>query len=245
MLAALGAPLLSSFSGRGALEVEPPSAPALAPRLAPVTPSATSRPPAAWAIALPAVRFVDTRTRAAAVVRLYAKDGSLSEEAACDLDRLVVAGAGAPPPPLNRRLLRLLVKAAAHFHATEINLVSTFRDNAGIGSRHRTGDAADFSMPGVPAARLAAHLRTFPRVGVGVYTNRRTQFVHLDVREQSYHWVDASPPGRTWRESPLTDRGAIARDAAYRPEQDLPEPTAPLAIEAPPPKRLSGRMGTR
>ena len=31
-------------------------------------------------------------------------------------------------------------------------------------------------------------------MGVGVYTNPLTQYVHLDVRERSYHWIDASPP---------------------------------------------------
>jgi hypothetical protein len=127
---------------------------------------------------------------------------------------------------MNRRLLRLVVKAAAHFHASEIVIVSTFRDRARIGSRHRTGEAMDFTLSGVPAMRLAAHLRTYARVGVGVYTNPRTQFVHLDVREQSYHWVDASPPGKVWRESRLTDRAAPGRDAAYEPEQDLPESAA-------------------
>jgi uncharacterized protein YcbK (DUF882 family) len=162
-------------------------------------------------------------SRLTATVRLYAEDGAFDDEAAAEVDRLVAAGADAPPPRMNRRLLRLVVKAASHFHATEVVLVSTFRGTARGGSRHRMGEAADFSFPGVTAAKLAAYLRTYARVGVGVYTNRRTQFVHLDVRDQSFHWVDGSPPGRTWRESPLTDRGAPARDAAYRPEQDLPE----------------------
>ncbi len=74
----------------------------------------------------------------------------------------------------------------------------------------------------MPAAALAAYLRTGARVGVGVYTHPRTQFVHLDVREASYHWTDASPPGVSWRETRLGDRSAPARDAAYRPERDLP-----------------------
>ena len=80
----------------------------------------------------------------------------------------------------------------------------------------------DFSLPGVTAAKLAAYLRGNGRVGVGVYTHKRTQYVHLDVRDESYHWIDASPPGATWREGKLTDRGAPARDAAYEPAQDLP-----------------------
>ena len=108
-----------------------------------------------------------------------------------------------------------------YLHA-EIIVVSSFRESRRKGSRHRTGEAMDFILPGTPSPALAALLRTYPRVGVGVYTHRRTQFVHLDVRAESYHWLDASPPGRVWRERPLPDRAAPARDAAYRPEQDLP-----------------------
>ena len=94
-----------------------------------------------------------------------------------------------------------MVKAAAHFDGTEVDVVSSFRDGARPGSHHRSGDALDWSLRGVAAAKLAAYLRRGARVGVGVYTHPRTQFVHLDVREQSYHWADASPPGRSWRES--------------------------------------------
>ena len=69
---------------------------------------------------------------------------------------------------------------------------------------------------------LAAYLRGLPRVGVGIYTHPRTQFVHLDVRDQSYHWLDASPPGVKWREMQLRDAGASKRDEAWTPARDLP-----------------------
>jgi uncharacterized protein YcbK (DUF882 family) len=170
---------------------------------------------------LSALRFVNIRTGVAGSVRLYAADGGIDEDAASRLDRVAGARAAAPRP-LDRRVLRLIVKAATHFHASEVDLVSTFREGARGGSRHRSGEAVDFRLPGVLATKLAAHLRENARVGVGVYTNKRTQFVHLDVREQSFHWADASPPGRVWRETPLTDRAAPVRDAAYQPEQDLP-----------------------
>jgi uncharacterized protein YcbK (DUF882 family) len=231
VLAALGGAVSSSFSGRGAIEAPPP---APAPAVAPAPPAAPPRPAAAWAAELRALHVTAVRTHSEATVRLYRADGSFDEDAALAFDLVAAAAtADALPPPMSRRLLRLVVKAAAHFHATEITLVSTFRDSARKGSRHRTGEAVDFIFPGVTAAKLAAHLRGYARVGVGVYTNSRTQFVHLDVRDQSYHWVDASPPGRVWRESPLTDRGALARDAAYRPEEDLPE----IALARKPPGR--------
>ncbi len=193
-----------------------PPAIVIAPEPEPAAPS-----PVVWAEALPAVRFVNTRTGAEVWARLYRDDGTIDERAAGVIDG-VLAERDAAPRPLRRRTLQLVVKAAAHFRGTEVYVVSSFRDSARPGSHHRNGDAIDWSLRGVPAAKLAAYLRRGARVGVGVYTHPRTQFVHLDVRDQSYHWADASPPGRTWRESRMTDRGAAARDAAYREEQDLP-----------------------
>jgi len=218
-LVALGAALVPILSVRPVPVVEPLPAPAHAPAtVAPVPP-----PPVVvgWATTLPALRIFNTHTGATCSVHLYAADGDVDELAAAEIDRIATER-DAAPRPLDRRVLRLIVKAAAHFDAAVVNLVSTYRDSARSGSRHRSGEAVDFSMPGVSAVKLAAHLRENARVGVGVYTNRRTQFVHLDVREQSYHWVDASPPGRVWRETRLPDRTAPARDAAYRMEQDLP-----------------------
>jgi uncharacterized protein YcbK (DUF882 family) len=218
-LVALGAGLASILSGRVTSVTEPVEAPVhVAPEPAETAPPL---PTLAWAAALPALRFANTRTGAACSVRLYTSVGTLDEDSAAEIDR-VAAERDAAPRPLDRRVLRLIVKAAAHFHAGEVDLVSTIRDGAREGSRHRSGQAVDFRLAGVPAAQLAAHLRGNARVGVGVYTHRRTQFVHLDVREESFHWVDASPPGRVWRETRITDRGAPQRDAAYQAEQDLP-----------------------
>ena len=219
-LAALGAALASSFAGRVAPVVEPAPIVIVAP--APPAAPAVARPAVAWAEALPEVRFVNTRTGVSCAVRLYADDGSLDDAAAVAIDT-AAAERDTAPRTLDRRVLRLIVKAAAHFRVREVDLVSTIRDSARDGSRHRSGAAIDFRLPGVPAAQLAEHLRGNACVGVGLYTNRRTQFVHLDVRGESFYWVDASPPGRVWRESPLHDRSAPARDTAFRPEQDLPE----------------------
>jgi uncharacterized protein YcbK (DUF882 family) len=216
-----GAVLASSCARRAPAPLDPMAAPP--PPVVVLVPEPPSSAPAvAWAGALPPLRFVNTRTGAECTVRLYAPDGSVDEEAASTVDR-TLAERDAAPRPLHRRLLQLVVRAAAQFAGThEVRVVSTFRDGAAPGSRHRSGEAIDFSLPGVPATKLAAFLRGGSRVGVGVYTHPRTQFVHLDVREQSYHWVDASPPGRRWRETRLTDRGALARDAAWTPEHDLP-----------------------
>ena len=76
------------------------------------------------------------------------------------------------------------------------------------------------AWPRAPWRRTSA---ASPRAGVGIYTNPRTQFVHLDVRDQSYHWVDASPPGVKWHEAQLRD----PRRRKARRHLDAPDPTCP------------------
>jgi hypothetical protein len=51
--------------------------------------------------------------------------------------------------------------------------------------------------------------------------------VHLDDREHSFHWLDASPPGRTWRELSIGNASLAQRDAAYRRADDWPEGSTP------------------
>lgn len=187
-----------------------PSASAPAPRSAP------------WAQRLAPLLFRDINTLADVPARLYRDDGSIDDGAATELARVLWAAKDEETPRVSVRLLQLVVKAAAHFDAHEVQVISSHRGKARKGSRHRTGEAIDFVLPGVPPKKLAELLRTFARVGVGVYIHPRSQFVHLDVREQSYHWIDGSPPGRTWREHALPDPTAQERDAAYTPAQDLP-----------------------
>jgi len=187
---------------------------------------------------LPSIRFRNQSTQESALVRLYDDQGHVDEREAARLD--VLLGDTRDPKncatiALDRRTLQLAVRAALHFHASEIQVVSAYRKP---GRRregpHASGKAIDFKLPGVPARALASYLRTLPRVGVGVYTHPKTLFVHLDDRERSFHWLDASPPGRTWRELSLGGGvGLVKRDAAYAPRDDWPENTRPPADIAP------------
>jgi uncharacterized protein YcbK (DUF882 family) len=166
-------------------------------------------------------------------VELYDEQGRVDEAAASRLDAILV-GERAPEQTsgisIDRRTLQLLFRAAYHFKAPQIEIISAYRKP---GRRregpHASGRAIDFKLPRVPAATLAAYLRTLPRVGVGVYTHPRTQYVHLDVREHSFHWIDASPPGRSWRERSLGSSKLATRDAAYSRASDWPEGTTPPA----------------
>ncbi len=178
--------------------------------------------PVAWAERLAPLRFKQVKGGDTRTVRLYRSDGTFDEDAATELDGLLDADADSAPRAIDRRVLQLVVKAAHHFHAHEVRVVSSWREAKRPGSRHAVGQAMDFMLAGVASGTVAQFLRTGSRVGVGIYTHPRTRFVHLDVRDDSFHWIDASPPGRTWREKGITDRGAAARDRAYSPDQDLP-----------------------
>jgi len=188
--------------------------------------------------ALPTIVFSNQSTRESASIRLYDDAGHVDEGEASRLDALL-ADTRDPKSyatiKLDRRTLQLAVRAALHFHVPEVQVVSAYRKP---GRRregpHGSGRAIDFKLRGVPARTLASYLRTLPRVGVGVYTHPRTSFVHLDDRERSFHWLDASPPGRTWRELSLGGGVAlIKRDAGYARCDDWPENTRPPPDIAP------------
>jgi len=222
------APDASVAAAGTAVAVPPGGSDAAAGTAAATTPPEGSAQIAPWAARLTPLVFRDVNTLANVTLRLYKDDGTFDEDAAAEIDRVVWAPKAADAPPMSRRLLRLVVKAAAHFEAHEVHVISSHRGSARKGSRHRTGQAIDFLFPDVTPKKLAAVLRTFARVGVGEYVHPRSQYVHLDVREQSYHWVDGSPPRRSWKEHALPDPTSLARDAAYAPELDLPDrATAP------------------
>lgn len=178
--------------------------------------------------------FRNANTKESVRLRLYGHDGQLDETAAMALDALL-ADTRDPKQRretrISRRLLQIVFRAAYHLNAFEVLVTSAYR----AAGRHRegfhaTGCAIDFSLVGVKAAMLASYLRQQPRVGVGIYTHPRTQFVHLDVRDQSYHWLDASPPGRTWRGMPLRNAAQRVRDASYTRADDWPEGLTPPAL---------------
>ncbi len=181
---------------------------------------------------LPAVTFHNRNSQQTLTAKLYHQAGEIDESAAVRIDEVLADMRDPKRPkttPIDRRLLQLLYRTAYHFNAPSIEVTSAFRmpgrKREGL---HALGRAIDFAIVGVKTEELASYLRKLPRVGVGLYTHRRTRFVHLDVREQSYHWLDASPPGRTWRGMSLGDNGLVARDAGYRTVDDWPE-VAPTA----------------
>ncbi len=121
--------------------------------------------------------------------------------------------------PVSPRLLSLLYRTARHFEAPWITLVSGYRPGRN-GSRHTHGNAADIVLPGVRNTQLAAYLRRIGFVGVGIYP--KSGFVHLDVRDASYFWIDRSPPGRRQRLRQILPDLAKAMDKAARARGERP-----------------------
>jgi Bacterial protein of unknown function (DUF882) len=115
--------------------------------------------------------------------------------------------------PIEPRLLDLVYQASRHFRAPKVHVVSGYRDETG-GSRHAQGRAIDIALPGVTDRQLAAHLRKQGFVGVGLYT--RSGFVHLDVRERSYFWVDTSAPNQRSRPRAILSQSAQRYDMLAR-----------------------------
>lgn len=180
-----------------------------------------------WTASLAPVEVLNRNTNARGTIRLYDEHGALDRGQARVFMR--VAGRTKVEPDdasedderLDLRVVQLAIRASYHFGGASILVISATRP--GTRGKHGTGEALDFALDGVRASALAAYLRSTPRAGVGIYTHPKTQYVHLDVREHSYHWIDASPPGVTWREQLLADPKQAVRDASWSSAMDLPE----------------------
>jgi uncharacterized protein YcbK (DUF882 family) len=100
--------------------------------------------------------------------------------------------------PIEPRLLDLVYRVQAHFGAHELRVISAYRTpRRGAGSNHAKGRAIDLIVPGASDDAVARFVRAQGFVGVGVYPV--SGFLHLDVRERSYFWVDRSGPGKRSR----------------------------------------------
>jgi uncharacterized protein YcbK (DUF882 family) len=119
--------------------------------------------------------------------------------------------------PVEPRLLDILYAIQTHFSAQEIRVVSAYRTpHRGASSNHGRGRSADFIVPGASDDEVARFARETGFCGVGVYP--ASGFVHVDVRDRSYFWIDSSGPGRRNRERGIfgdlakrSDEQALAR----------------------------------
>jgi len=115
--------------------------------------------------------------------------------------------------PAEPRVVDLAYRIQTHFDAPEIRVISSYRTpHTRNASNHGRGRAIDMVVPGVPDAEVASYARELGFVGVGIYPT--SGFVHVDVRDRSYFWVDASGPGRRDRERAILGKAAAASDEA-------------------------------
>jgi uncharacterized protein YcbK (DUF882 family) len=122
------------------------------------------------------------------------------------------------------RLLDLVYRTMRHFDAKVVHVVSGFRRDR-AGSRHTQGRAVDMTIDGVSSDRLAAYLRELGFVGVGFYP--RSGFVHLDVRDASYFWIDDSAPDEPSHLVQVHEAQARSADAAARARGEQPDVFVP------------------
>lgn len=129
--------------------------------------------------------------------------------------------------PVDPRVLDLVYRVATHFNAPEVRIISGYRTpRNGSHSNHGKGRAIDLVVPGATDEEVAKYARDQGFCGVGVYPV--SGFVHLDVRERSFFWVDSSGPGKKNR-----TRGILA-DLAARSDQSAlsrgEHPVSPFGI---------------
>jgi uncharacterized protein YcbK (DUF882 family) len=143
-----------------------------------------------------------------------------------DLDRIahLLRAANGDEHPIDPRTVSLVYRIQVRFGTPEIRVVSGYRTpRPGSHSNHCKGRAVDLIVPGVPDEEVARMVREIGFTGVGVYP--RSQFVHVDIRPQSYFWVDESGPHMRNREHAIFGDLASQSDAAALARgQDRVEP---------------------
>jgi uncharacterized protein YcbK (DUF882 family) len=129
--------------------------------------------------------------------------------------------------PIEPRLLDVVYRIQSHFAAHEVRIISGYRTpRRSASSNHGKGRAVDLIVPGVKDDDVARFARELGFVGVGVYT--ASGFIHVDVRDRSYFWVDASGPGRRNRERGVL--GDLAKKADAQALARGEKPTPPLVM---------------
>ena len=135
--------------------------------------------------------------------------------------------------PVDPRVVDLVYRVAVHFAAPEVRIISGYRTpHPGTHSNHGKGRAIDLVVPGASDEEVARFARDQGFVGVGVYPT--SGFVHLDVRERSYFWVDYSGPGQRNRTRGILGDLAAQSDARAlaRGEQGIPPFTVATDVDA-------------
>jgi uncharacterized protein YcbK (DUF882 family) len=134
-----------------------------------------------------------------------------------DLDRAshLLRSSDGSEHPIDPRLLDTAYALQRHFGAGEVRFLSGYRKpGKRLGSNHGYGRAIDLVVPGATDEEVASFARARGFVGVGIYPT--SGFVHLDVRDRSFFWVDKSGPGKPNKTVGILHGDAAASDVAAR-----------------------------
>jgi LysM repeat protein len=142
-------------------------------------------------------------------------------------------GATGDHPGVPDRLIRLMVEVSDTFGGRPLHIVSGYRTTSFFrDSRHKTSQAVDFAVVGVPNSAVRDYLLTQSNVGVGYYPN--SSFLHLDVRPRATYWVDYAGPGEAPRRkpgrSPTPTQPSLANFDELAEEAAEGKPSAPQGV---------------
>lgn len=102
---------------------------------------------------------------------------------------------------LDSRLVELLQQVRSHF-GKAVSITSAYRTpthnksvNGATSSYHIKGQAADFTVTGIPNREVAKYLQGIGAKGIGLY-DYTGGFVHVDTREKQYYWQQDARNGK-------------------------------------------------
>lgn len=206
-----------------------------------------------WQAGMRDIVFHAVNTGETVLVRPFRPDGTPEPEAVQTLRHVLRDHRADADHEVHPRLLSVLYRLVSALDAPQVNVISAFRRQRGRGhSLHGEGQAIDLIVPGVDSERVAEVARGFGHVGVGVYPT--SGFVHLDVRDRSYFWIDRSGPGQRGRVVQVRADESRAADARYHASSDriVPRADAPdgaseptVAVNVAPVSSRRGRSGPR
>jgi uncharacterized protein YcbK (DUF882 family) len=128
-------------------------------------------------------------------IELYDGQGMLREDSLDTLNHFWRCRRTGTEKPINPHLFELLSIIQDHFDGRTIELVSGFRNQERTTSYHFHGSASDIRIAGVSDRELHKFVSTLDTGNMGLGLYPRAGFIHVDVRPDSYRWVDWSPPG--------------------------------------------------
>lgn len=132
--------------------------------------------------------------------------------------------------PIEPKLLDTLYRIQRHFGAPLLRVISGYRTpKPGSHSNHGRGRACDFVVPGTSDKDVTELARSYGFRGVGIYP--KSGFVHVDIRDRSYFWVDTSGPGKKHRERSIMAGQVGTADREARARGELPP--APYSVKPP------------